>query len=106
MAKLTLSQMESREILPGFHGKTIHSEQMTFVYWDIEGGATLPEHDHPHEQVVNVLSGMFELTLNGERHLLEQGDVLLVPSNAPHSGRALTECRILDVFQPKREDYS
>ena len=29
----------------------------------------------------------------------------MIPSNATHSGRAITACRILDVFYPLREDY-
>ncbi len=33
---------------------------------EIDEGATFPEHHHPHEQVVNVLEGVLELTVNGE----------------------------------------
>ena len=42
-----------------------------------------------------------------ERHVarVRPGLVGTVPSNARHSGRALTDCRILDAFQPVREDY-
>ena len=40
-----------------FHGRFVHSERMTFAWWRIEPGAEVPEHDHPHEQVVNVLEG-------------------------------------------------
>lgn len=32
--------------------------------------------------------------------------VLLSPFlHVPHSGRALTDCRVIDVFYPVREDY-
>ena len=33
------------------------------------------------------------------------GDVLVIPGDAKHSGRAHTGCRILDVFSPVREEY-
>ena len=29
----------------------------------------------------------------------------IVPPNVTHSGRAVTECRIIDVFHPVRDDY-
>ena len=100
-----ISGITSKEILPGFVGRFIHSENMTFAYWDISESAALPVHSHPHEQVVNMLEGQFELTLDGKPHSLKAGDVLVIPSNVPHSGRAITDCRILDVFQPTRDDY-
>ena len=72
---------------------------------EVEAGAALPRHSHPHEQVVNMLEGEFELVVDGTPHRLKAGDVLAIPGDAPHSGRALTRCRILDVFHPIREDY-
>jgi hypothetical protein len=36
---------------------------------------------------------------------LMPGSVGIIPPNAVHSGRALTDCKILDVFSPVREDY-
>ncbi len=51
------------------------------------------------------MEGSFELTVAGETQVLEPGSVAVIPGNAPHSGKALTECRILDVFQPPRDDY-
>ena len=58
-----------------------------------------------HEQVVNVLRGEFELTVDGETKHLKPNDVACIPSNAVHSGKAITDCYILDVFYPVREDY-
>lgn len=95
----------SKELFAGFHGKFIHSDNMTFAWWDIEAGSELPPHSHPHEQVANVLEGTFEMTIDGQTHLLEPGTMAVIPSNAVHSGKAITACRILDVFQPVREEY-
>jgi quercetin dioxygenase-like cupin family protein len=103
IAKLT--EVPSREVFPGFHGRFVHSANMTFAYWDIEEGSKVPEHSHVHEQVVNMLEGRLELTVDGKMHTLGSGQVLVIPSNAVHSGRALTPCKVLDVFSPVREDY-
>jgi quercetin dioxygenase-like cupin family protein len=100
-----LERQPPREIMPGFHGRLVHSDNMTFVHWNIDAGASLPEHAHMHEQVVNVISGEFELTVDGETQVLKPKQVVCIPSNASHSGRALTDCYIIDVFYPIREDY-
>ncbi len=105
MPKIDLDTIEEREIVPGFHARFIHSENMTIAYWRVEAGASLPDHHHPHEQIANVLEGEFELTVDGEAHHLKPGQVVLIPSNVPHSGRAITDCRLFDVFNPVREDY-
>ena len=105
MPFVDLSELTEREVVPGFHGKFVHSENMTTSFWRIEAGAELPEHTHPHEQVSVVVEGKFEMTLAGEKLQLENGKVAVIPSNVPHSGKALTNCTIIDVFYPVREEY-
>ncbi len=104
MDQVTLNNVEAVEMMPGFHGKFIHSASMTHAYWTIEAGSELPEHHHIHEQVANILEGEFEFTVEGETRICKAGDVVILPSNVPHSGRAITDCKILDVFAPSRED--
>lgn len=100
-----LSQTEIREVFPGYRGKFVHSAAMTFIHWEIDANSPLPEHKHPHEQVVSVIEGSYELTIDGETSVLSPGNMAVIPSNALHSGRSLTRCRIIDVFYPIREDY-
>ena len=100
-----LEQVEERELAPGFFARMVHSKNMTFAYWHILEGSDLPDHSHPHEQVFNLLEGTFELRVSGESRVFSPGTVVVIPSGAPHSGRAVTDCRILDVFHPVREDY-
>jgi quercetin dioxygenase-like cupin family protein len=101
----SLGALEEREIFPGFHGRMVHAERVTLAFWTIDAGAALPAHDHPHEQVVTMLEGELELTVDGEARVLRAGDVLAIPGGARHAGRALTACRVIDVFAPVREDY-
>ena len=60
-----LESVKERELFPGFVGKFIHSDNMTFVYWDIAADSPLPAHSHPHEQVINMFEGQFEIRLTG-----------------------------------------
>ena len=97
--------IEEKTIFPGFRGRFIHSANMSFALWDIDAGASLPEHAHPHEKVGHLLEGEFSLIIAGVAYVMKTGSVAVVPSNARHSGKAVTACRILEVFYPLREDY-
>ena len=105
MTFIDLREIEQREQIPGYHVRFVHSVNMTFAHWQIEAGAKLPEHSHPHEQVANIIDGQFQLTIDGETRVLGPGTVAVIPSNAVHSGQAVTSCKIIDVFYPVREDY-
>ena len=105
MTKLALSDVSVREIFPGLRARIVHTAHTSQSWVDLDEGATFPEHQHPHEQTVNVLQGTLELTVNGETHVLTPGNVFVIAPNLPHSGRALERCRVLDVFSPTRDDY-
>jgi len=100
-----LSGVEEKEIIKGFFGKMIHTDNMTVAHFRVLAGSELPEHHHVHEQVTNILSGELEMTVGGKTHVCKAGEVIVIPSNVPHSARALTDCHLVDVFQPAREDY-
>ena len=100
-----LSDLQAKEIVPGYRARFVHSDNITLAYWEADAGAALPEHSHPHEQIANVLDGRFELTVAGETRVLEPGMVAVIPGDVPHGGTALTDCKLLDAFSPVREDY-
>ena len=45
------------------------------------------------------------MTVNGETRRMTAGTVAVIGSNIVHLGRAVTDCRFVDVFHPVREDY-
>ena len=102
---LPLANIEIKEITKGFKAKYIHTETMTMAFIDVAAGAYMPIHQHMHEQISQVLEGRFELTVDGVRKVYEPGVVVTIPSDIPHGGVALTDCKLLDVFSPPREDY-
>ncbi|QJD98268.1 cupin domain-containing protein [Mucilaginibacter robiniae] len=94
-----------KEIAPGFLSRFVHTDTNTLNFIEVKAGYSVPIHQHVHQQCAFVLEGQFELTVNGEAQILDSGTFAVVPSNVPHGGRAVTDCKLLDVFSPVREDY-
>lgn len=104
MSFLITSEIPTRELFPGVHARLIHTDKLTLAYVTLNKGAVVPEHSHPHEQIINVLEGTFELTLDGKSKTVTAGHVGVAHSNVKHSVIAVTDGKILDVFSPVRED--
>lgn len=105
MPRYRLDDMEQKEPVPGYRLRAVHGERMTVAYWEIDPEAVMPEHSHPQEQVATLLEGEFELTVDGETHVLGPGAVVVIASGALHSGRAVTACRMMDAFHPPRDEW-
>lgn len=105
MSYVNLDNLTEKEVVKGFKGKFVHSENITIVHWSVDSGSLLPLHKHVHEQIVNLIEGELEFTMNGETKIIKPVTNVIIPSNVEHSGKALTDCYIIDVFYPVREDY-
>jgi quercetin dioxygenase-like cupin family protein len=102
-----LSQQPTRELFPGVTITTAWGDHlmMSFVRFEY-AGATVPEHQHPHEQMGMGLEGEFELVIDGEGRIIGKGDSYWIPGGTPHSARSVKgPARALDIFHPIREDY-
>jgi quercetin dioxygenase-like cupin family protein len=102
---IDISTIEQREIIKGYKARFIHTENTTLAFWEVEKGAVMPAHAHRQEQTAQVLEGKFELTVDGHTEICEKGFVVIIPSNVVHGGKALTDCKLFDVFSPVRDDY-
>ncbi|MDB5137867.1 MAG: hypothetical protein JWP37_4470 [Mucilaginibacter sp.] len=99
------SDIPTKEIAPGFFSKLIHTDTNTINFIEVKAGCSVPLHQHVHEQSTFVIDGKFELTVNGVPQVLEPGLFAIIPTNARHGGIAITDCKLLDIFSPVREDY-
>jgi quercetin dioxygenase-like cupin family protein len=95
----------TKEIAPGYFSKLIHTANNTINFIEVAAGNAVPDHAHIHEQLSFVIEGQFQLTVNGEVQILDSGMFAVIPSNARHSGLAITDCKLIDMFSPVREDY-
>lgn len=70
-----------------------------------EKGAIGPMHQHYHSQASYVVSGKFEVTVDGETKILQQGDAFYIAPNLMHGAVCLEEGMLIDTFSPIREDF-
>jgi quercetin dioxygenase-like cupin family protein len=101
-----LEDREAKEIAPGVHIRTFWGNEMLLSMADFIANAVVPVHSHPHEQAGTLISGEFELTIDGETRRLKPGDSYIIPGGVEHGGRTGdTPARVLDIFSPVRKDY-
>ena len=105
MGFFNIDTLKERNLLPGVNVRFFHTDNMTVAYWIFEKGAEIPKHSHPHEQVTHVIDGSFELTIGNKSAQIKRGKAASIEPNTPHFGKAITQCYIIDVFYPVREDY-
>ncbi|HSW59005.1 MAG TPA: cupin domain-containing protein [Dehalococcoidales bacterium] len=82
-----------------------YNEKIMLSEHILEKGAVLPEHNHPHEQLVYLLKGEITINLGEERLKMGSGDSLVIPSGVSHKVTAITKSVALDIFTPARQDY-
>lgn len=102
---IKISEVKQKKLIEGIIGQYVHGVTTTFGYVTIVKGSQLLLHHHPHEQITFMLEGKLEMQIGEEIVILEPGIVKVIPSNTPHSAVALTDCILIDVFSPVREDY-
>ena len=95
------------ELAPGVRMSPLFGEGAMLNLLEFEPGAQVPEHEHPHEQLGMILDGELVLLIDGVEHRLRSGHGYQIPGGTPHAAWTEdgTRCRVLDVFQPVREDY-
>ena len=105
MSYIDFNSRKPIQIWDGISGPVYDSEKPTFGHFTIKEVADLPEHEHPHEQWTNLISGELEFDIAGGKTVMTAGMTAYIPSNTPHSAKAITECKVIDCFMPVREDF-
>src|SRR5271165_5826008 len=106
MPFVDIDSLDAIERLPGWHGRYFHSPSMTFAHYSFTRGASIHEHFHPQEEVYEVIEGELELTIDGVAQIARAGVVGIVPGNAHHSVKALSDSQLIVVDYPRRLDVN
>jgi unsaturated pyranuronate lyase len=94
------------QICPGIRRQTVTAGKTMYqMLAHLEAGSNMPEHQHPQEQIVHILSGHMKLIVDGTPHELVAGDSYYLAGHVPHGVETIAETRVLDTFSPPREEY-
>jgi quercetin dioxygenase-like cupin family protein len=81
-------QVGARRIDLQRHDLSVPGREVVQVIVELEPGTTAPRHSHPGEEIIYVLEGTWEYTLDGKPPVvLKAGDVLFIPAGLIHSAR-------------------
>jgi quercetin dioxygenase-like cupin family protein len=101
----SIDSIRERQIFNGIRGRYFHGDRMTTGDVMLDAETDIPIHQHPHEQLTYLLEGQMEFIVGEEKHLMEAGDIAIIPGGVLHGGRTITKCRVIDTFAPARDDY-
>ncbi|MEM2128391.1 MAG: cupin domain-containing protein [Candidatus Methanosuratincola sp.] len=62
----------------------IDEDNGSLTVFAFDQGQKLSEHTAPYDAFINIIEGQAEILIQGERHLLDQGDSIILPANKPH----------------------
>jgi quercetin dioxygenase-like cupin family protein len=81
-------------------------EETSVQRFEIQPGATVPEHSHPHEQAGYVASGELTFLVDGDERVVSAGDSYVLPGGEPHAAENRGDEPVVgvDVFAPPRTD--
>ena len=82
-----------------------YDDKIMLVKVKFEVGAIGPLHEHYHSQVTYVDSGVFEVSVNGNRQILKGGDSFYAAPHKVHGVLCLEAGILVDIFSPMRADF-
>ncbi len=83
----------------------VYEPQMLLMRNAFESGFEGKLHNHPHVQASYIVSGRFEITINGRTETMGQGDAFLISSGLDHAAKCIEAGEIIEVFTPIREEF-
>ena len=76
----------------------IKSEKGTVTLFAFDKGQGLSEHTAPFDALVYNFDGKAEVIIEGKPHVLEVGEVIMMPANKPHAVKAIERFKMLLVM--------
>ncbi|HHV24967.1 MAG: cupin domain-containing protein [Methanosarcina sp.] len=76
----------------------IRKDTGTVTIFAFEKGEGLSEHTAPFDAMVQVIDGKAEITISGNKNILEKGDTIIMPANEPHALHALERFKMVLIM--------
>ena len=88
-----------------FWRKYVTGEKAMVAQLGLSKDCVVPLHHHESEQISMVMQGAVKFELEGREVIVRGGEVLVIPSNLPHSALAIEDSSVIEVFSPIRYDW-
>jgi quercetin dioxygenase-like cupin family protein len=75
--------------------QVVKAEAGNVTLFAFDAGQELSEHTAPFDALVQVLDGVAEIAISGERLEVRTGEAIILPAGQPHSLRAVSRVRML-----------
>lgn len=99
-------KIEWEEVAPGMKRQIMgFDDKIMMVKVKFEKGGVGALHEHFHSQVSYVESGVFELTIGGEKKMLKAGDAFYITPHVTHGCVCIEDGVLIDVFSPMRDEF-
>jgi quercetin dioxygenase-like cupin family protein len=102
---IRLQDMPVEHLNPLIDRQFVAGERSMLARIILHKGSIVPQHSHDNEQITYVLEGALKFVIEGKELIVRSGEILVIPSNLPHSAEALEDTVDLDIFCPPREDW-
>jgi len=100
---ITLEEMKRAEPIEGAFLSSVQTDNLTVAYTDMKANVEIPLHQHPEEAVDIIIEGELEMQIGEKIEMLRQGMITIVPSNIPHKAKAVSNCKVVTIFFPRRK---
>lgn len=70
----------------------------TMTVFAFDQGEGLSEHTAPFDAAVYILDGEAEILIEGKRHIVKEGEMIIMPANKPHALKAISRYKMLLVL--------
>ncbi len=97
--------VKREQLNPKFWRRLVTGEKAMLAQIFLGKGFVVPTHQHESEQISYIVNGALKFNLEGKEIVVRSGEVLVIPSNVPHSAEALEDTLDFDIFSPIRQDW-
>ncbi len=73
----------------------IRKDTGTVTIFAFDKGEGLSEHTAPFDAMVQIIDGKAEITISGNKNVLEAGEMIIMPANEPHALTALEKYKMV-----------
>lgn len=73
----------------------IRKETGTVTIFAFDKGEGLSEHTAPFDAMVQVVDGKAEIIISNKSHIVEKGDMIIMPANDPHALKAVEKFKMI-----------